>query len=87
MRERGLLAETADGWWAQVLRQQHGAAALELPDYAEETGRLARAMSAHEALARLGAIEEMRENFGRNIKEDLAIEVGFLRAFGGNYEL
>jgi hypothetical protein len=39
-------------------------------------------MPTHEALNRLAALEEMRENLGRNIKEDLAIEAGFLKAFG-----
>jgi hypothetical protein len=55
---------------------------LYLPDYVEATGALARKLPAHEALKRLAALEEMRENLGRNIKEDLAIEAGFLRAFG-----
>jgi DNA polymerase-3 subunit delta' len=82
VRERGLLGETLVAWWADVLRQQQGAGGLDLPDYAQQTGHLARAMPPHEALKRLAALEEMRENLGRNIKEDLAIEAGFLRAFG-----
>jgi DNA polymerase-3 subunit delta' len=82
VRERSLLGETLVAWWADVLRQQQGAAGLDLPDYAGQTGELARTLSAHEALKRLAALEEMRENLGRNIKEDLAIEAGFLRAFG-----
>lgn len=82
VRERSLLGETLVAWWADVLRQQQGAAGLDLPDYAAQTAQLARTLVAHEALKRLAALEEMRENLGRNIKEDLAIEVGFLRAFG-----
>jgi len=82
VRERSVLSETLVAWWADVLRQQQGAAGLDLPDYAEATGALAGKVSAHEALKRLAALEEMRENLGRNIKEDLAIEAGFLRAFG-----
>jgi DNA polymerase-3 subunit delta' len=82
LRERSLLGETLIAWWADVLRQQQGAAGLDLPDYAAQTGQLAGSMPTHEALKRLAALEEMRENLGRNIKEDLAIEVGFLRAFG-----
>jgi len=83
VRERSLLGETLIAWWADVLRQQQGAAGLDLPDYTAQTGQLARTLSTHEALKRLAALEEMRENLGRNIKEDLAIEAGFLRAFGG----
>ena len=83
VRERSLLGETLVAWWADVLRQQQGAAGLDLPGYAAQTAQLARSMPSHEALKRLAALEEMRENLGRNIKEDLAIEAGFLRAFGG----
>ena len=82
LRERTLLGETLIAWWADVLRQQQGAEGLDLPNYAAETAELARGFSPHEALKRLGALEEMRENLGRNIREDLAIEAAFLRAFG-----
>jgi DNA polymerase-3 subunit delta' len=82
VRERSLLSETLVAWWADVLRQQQGAAGLDLPDYAAQTGELARVLTPHEALKRLAALEAMRENLGRNIKEDLAIEAAFLRAFG-----
>ncbi len=82
VRERNLLAETLIAWWADVLRQQQGAAGLDLPDFATRTAEIARAMPAHQALARLAALEEMRENLGRNIREDLAIEAAFLKAFG-----
>jgi DNA polymerase-3 subunit delta' len=82
IRERALLAETLVAWWADVLRQQQRAAGLDLADYAADTARLAEAIPPHEALARLAALDEMRENLGRNIKEDLAIEAAFLKAFG-----
>jgi len=82
LRERGLLSETLIAWWADVLRQQQGASGLDLPEHAAQTAQLARAMPTHDALQRLAALEQMRENLGRNIKEDLAIEAAFLRAFG-----
>jgi len=82
VRERSVLGETLIAWWADVLRQQQGAAGLDLPDYSAQTDELGRSMPPHEALKRLAALEEMRENLGRNIKEDLAIEAVFLRAFG-----
>ena len=80
---RAALVECALQWWADVLRQQHGGAddALDLPDFAKETAELARAISAHDALRRLKALEDLRENLDRNVKEDLAIEVAFLNAF------
>ena len=82
VRERALLLDCLIAWWADILRQQQCASALDLPEYAAETARLAAAIPVPEALRRLAAIEELRENLGRNIKEDLAIEVAFLRAFG-----
>jgi DNA polymerase-3 subunit delta' len=82
IRERSLLGETLIAWWADVLRQQQGAAGLDLPDYAAHTAQLAQTIPTHQALKRLAALEAMRENLGRNIKEDLAIEAAFLRAFG-----
>jgi len=82
IRERSLLGETLIAWWADVLRQQHGAEGLDLPAYSAQTAALAVTIPTHQALKRLAALEEMRENLGRNIKEDLAIEVAFLRAFG-----
>jgi DNA polymerase-3 subunit delta' len=82
VRERALLSETLVAWWADVLRHQQGAPGVDLADYADATQAVAAAMPTHEALQRLAALEEMRENLGRNIKEDLAIEVAFLKAFG-----
>jgi DNA polymerase-3 subunit delta' len=82
IRERSLLGETLIAWWADVLRQQQGAAGLDLPAYAAQTAQLAQAIPTHEALKRVAALEEMRENLGRNIKEYLAIDAAFLRAFG-----
>lgn len=83
VRERSLLVETLIAWWADVLRQQQCAPGLDLADFAEATGELGAALPTHEALQRLAALEAMHENLGRNIREDLAIEVAFLKSFGG----
>ena len=82
VRERALLLDSLIAWWADILRQQQCSSALDLPEFAAETSRLAAAIGTPEALRRLAAIEELRENLGRNIKEDLAIESAFLGAFG-----
>ena len=82
VRERALLLDSLIAWWADILRQQQCSSALDLPEFAAETARLSAALPTPEALRRLAAIEELRENLGRNIKEDLAIEAAFLRAFG-----
>lgn len=83
LQRRSVLAETLLQWWADVLRQQGGApaAALDLPSHAADTGALAKTFSAAEVLGRMRHLEELRENLGRNVKEDLAVEVAFLNAF------
>ncbi len=68
-------------WWADVLRQQQNFDALDLPGNAAETARLASQLSTQQVLERIAHLETLRENLGRNIKEDLAIEVAFLHAF------
>jgi hypothetical protein len=70
-------------WWGDVLRRQHGSEVLDFPGYAEATGELATRFSTGEVLRRVTALEGLRENFNRNVQEQLAIEVAFLKAFGG----
>ncbi len=73
--------ETLEQWWADVLRQQHGGENLDLPDYAAETAALATRLPVPNVLRRSAAITALRENFGRNVQEQLAVEVAFLEAF------
>jgi DNA polymerase-3 subunit delta' len=79
---RARLLATLEQWWADVLRQKHGAAALDHPDFAEATARLAERWSTPELLRKSAALEELRDHLGRNIQEQLGIEVAFLKAFG-----
>ena len=86
LQARGIYIETLLQWWGDVLRQQHGAhanEALDFPSRAPQTAELAARFSVPEVLRRVSALENLRENFGRNVQEQLAIEVAFLEAFGG----
>jgi hypothetical protein len=81
--ERSRLLETLEQWWADVLRHQTGAGHLDLPELAEVTGKVAAELTQGEALRRAGALERLRELVGMTgVQEPLAIEVGFLNAFG-----
>jgi DNA polymerase-3 subunit delta' len=80
--ERGVLVDTLESWWADILRQQHGATHLDLPDLSAFTSDLGRRLPTSQVLRRAAAIGELRENFGRNVHEQLALEVAFLDAFG-----
>jgi len=82
LQTRTLSMETLLKWWGDILRQQAGGGDLDFPAWAEPTARLAGAMSAKDVLRRIAALEALQENFGRNVQEQLAIEVAFLEAFG-----
>jgi len=85
LQARAFFMETLLQWWGDVLRQQHGATqgeALDFPTYADQTASLAERFSTPEVLRRVSALEGLRENFGRNVQEQLAVEVAFLGAFG-----
>jgi DNA polymerase III subunit delta' len=79
--ERLAFVETIEQWWADVLRQQNGAANLDLPEYSADTAVLAGRLAVPNVLRRAAAIAGLRENFGRNVQEQLAVEVAFLEAF------
>lgn len=79
--ERSALIEALEQWWADVLRQQHGAEFLDHPEFAEPTRRIAEQLPEAEVLRRVSAIEQLRVNSGRNVQEQLALEVAFLEAF------
>jgi DNA polymerase-3 subunit delta' len=80
--ERSVLVDTLESWWADVLRQQHRANHLDLPDFAAETAALGQRLPVSAVIERADAVSGLRENFGRNVQEQLAVEVAFLDAFG-----
>ena len=84
LQVRAVFVDTLLQWWGDVLRQQHGAVNLDFPAYAAQTSALSRRMGTSEALSRLSALETLRENFNRNVQEQLAVEVAFLKAFGSS---
>jgi DNA polymerase III subunit delta' len=81
LHRRTALAEILFAWWTDVLRASNGVAQREIPAARQETDALARRFSAAEILSRIYSLEELRDHFGRNIHEPLAIEVAFLAIF------
>jgi DNA polymerase-3 subunit delta' len=79
---RTTLLATLEQWWADVLRQKHGGAALDYPDCGAETAALAERCTTAELLRKTAALEQLRDHLGRNIQEQLGVEVAFLKAFG-----
>ena len=80
--EREALLTVIEQWFADALRQQHGAPEVEQPEFHEATASLAARLSTAELLRRSAALAELRDHFGRNIQEQLALECAFLKAFG-----
>jgi DNA polymerase-3 subunit delta' len=81
--ERSILLETLELWWADILRQQAGAAQVEFASHAAATSALAATLTPAAALRRSAAIEQLREQLGNpGLQEQLAIEVAFARSFG-----
>jgi DNA polymerase-3 subunit delta' len=81
--EREALLAVAEQWLADALRHQHGAPALEHADFHQATAALAQQFSTAELLRRAAALAELREQLAStNVQEQLALECGFLRAFG-----
>ncbi len=84
--ERSRLLAILEQWWADVLRQNAcppdaAQPQLDHPEFARETAALATRHTAAQLLRKTSALVQMRENLGRNVQEQLAVEVGFLKAF------
>jgi DNA polymerase-3 subunit delta' len=79
--ERGRLFDVLQSWMADVLRCKTGAGGLEFPGSVAATGSLAAAEDLSRLIRRIEALGEMRSNLDTNAQEQLALEVGFLKAF------
>ena len=73
-RFSGLEAERGEKGKAAALRW--------LGRFSERTGELAARLSTADLLRRSAALTELRDHLGRTVNEQLAIECGFLKAFG-----
>ena len=81
VQERFRMVAVLLNWWADVLRHQNRNADLEYPAFAADTAKIAGRFSIAQVLKKIAAIEELRENLDRNVQEQLAIEVTFLKVF------
>lgn len=82
IRRRNELVEILVQWWMDVLKL-HGdpEARVTFTDYREQQAQLAGAMSFQAVLRRLQALEQLQDNLNFNVRETLAMEVAFLKAF------
>lgn len=82
LSERARLFDVLQAWLADVLRVKTGSAGLDFPGNEESMREVARMESLPDLLRRMEAIEELRVTLETNAQEGLALEVGFLKAFG-----
>ena len=84
LQQRFILVDTLVQGWADALRYQQGGAHPDLPGYTPQTADLASRFTSLDILKLIEHLDELRENFNRNVQEVLAIEVTFLRVFGSS---
>lgn len=82
IQRRAMLIEVLLEFWSDVLRASTQVARRDLPEAKKETAGLAQRFTVAEVLGRIRALEELRDNLGRNVQEALAFEVAFLEVFG-----
>ncbi len=79
---RNRLFDVLQSWMADLLRMKVKAGGLDFPDSAPALKPIADAESEFKLLQRMQALESLRRTLETNAFEPLAIEVGFLKAFG-----
>ena len=79
---RGLLFDVLMAWMADLLRMKTGSGGLDFPDTASALKSIAEAENETRLLQRMAALDSLRRTLETNASEQLAIEVGFLKAFG-----
>jgi DNA polymerase-3 subunit delta' len=82
LQQRDALMDLMLAWMGDVARQQVGAEHLDLPEYAEATAALAQRWDPTETTKRLRTLRKLESHLHTNVNEGLALEVGFIQAFG-----
>lgn len=83
LQQRDALLELMVAWWGDVVRQRSGGGEfLDLPDYAAATAGLAAKLELPEMLRRVKALRGLEQSLRTSANAMLALEVGFLDAFG-----
>jgi DNA polymerase-3 subunit delta' len=69
-------------WLGEIQRRHFGLPAMDLPGWSGVTEQLASRYPVADLQRRLKAVDEMRRHLSTNVREVLALEVGFMKAFG-----
>ncbi len=82
LQRRNSLVQLVVDWHGDALRQQRGSHQLDLPEFQAQTAATAKRIGEQGLLERLDALEALRTDLNTNVNETLALECGFLAAFG-----
>lgn len=82
LESRNRLFDVLMAWMADLLRLKVGAGGLDFPDTAARLQDVADRESEIKLIRRMEALDRLRRSLETNAFEPLALEVGFLRAFG-----
>jgi DNA polymerase-3 subunit delta' len=82
LRVRSRLFDVLMAWMADLLRIRVGGGGLDFPESVEKLRPIAEKETEVKLLQRMQALEELRRNLETNAFEPLALDVGFLKAFG-----
>jgi DNA polymerase-3 subunit delta' len=82
LEARHRLFDVLMAWMADLLRLKAGAGGLDFPETAPQLVPVAQAEPEGKLLKRMEALDSLRRTLETNASESLALEVGFLQAFG-----
>lgn len=80
--ERGQFLDVLITWLGDVVRQKCGVEELDYPQHAKVTESVAETESLESLLQRMESLEKLGRLLETNVSEPLALEVGFMKAFG-----
>lgn len=80
--ERSQFLDILITWLGDVVRQKCGVAALDYPKHSAVTKAVADKESLESLLSRMESLEGLGSLLETNVSEQLALEVGFMKAFG-----
>jgi len=81
LQDRAVLIDVLITWLGDVVRGKCDTPKLDYSDYAQLTSKLAASETMESLLNRMDSIEELRSILETNAQEQLALEVGFMKAF------
>jgi DNA polymerase-3 subunit delta' len=82
IQQRSALMELLLSWFGDVARQQAGAEHLDLPKHQNMTASLAAKWAPDDVAKRVRVLRQLESHLHTNVNESLALEVGFIQAFG-----